>query len=167
MNLEKWQQLVSVCVGGIIAILPAWFVQRQVRAHARKELLRSKLEEAYRLSLALDRWNSDCSAHLVQSLLKLPAPLVKEAIPKCPIEEIAMVSKLYFPDAKSEFDRLSELETALQQGFYEFSMNRVNDNPVHPVKAFEQMLSAREKEVRAGNETFRSALECEMKKLLC
>lgn len=166
INVEKWQQLVSACAGGVIALFSAWLVQRHLRANARRELLRLKVEEVYRLSLSLDRWNSDCSAHLVQATLKLQTPLVKDTIAKCPIDEIAMLASLYIPAAHSELKRLEELELTLQQGIYDFSMNVVNDNPVHPVKAFDQMLAAREKEVRVQNEQFRNALKAEMKRLL-
>ena len=77
-----------------------------------------------------------------------------------------MIAKLYFSRVNAELNDLVELEGKLQRGFYEFSMNEVNNRPVHPVQAFEQMLSTRESEVRVANENFRKALEREMKKLL-
>jgi hypothetical protein len=89
-------------------------------------LYRDKIEELYELTLGLKAWNDRAVGRTVEVFGKIRQ--AAENIPdetakwdeECPINRITMLVDLYFPGLQPDLANLSDAESRLRNGFFEF-----------------------------------------------
>jgi hypothetical protein len=126
--------IVGVVVGGVLAMLGSLVVQRTTRRAERRDLLRQKLEELYRLSTQLTEWASDqveLSAILALSMTQ-GASAGQSALQQGShvartTDDLIMTARFYHPSLEAEvraLDSQADELTAAAESFERHLMTR-------------------------------------------
>ena len=106
MDLKTILPLISTIVGGLIAIAGVFIAnlisQKFTRSNDRKNLIREKLEEAYRLTIQLDQWFQTKMEMVIRCSEDKNAQIDN------PIDQIIMLLKCYSPEDTEIADKLAK-----------------------------------------------------------
>ncbi len=159
------ETLIGVIVGGIIAtgcsVLTAVIVHQLSRGTQKRNILRTKMEALYQLSLGLNDWN-DRAIHRVtlawDRIVRQDTSTTAEPAwdDRCPVDRMGMIVDLYVPDLSEALQAVVGAEDSLRNGFYQFLRNTTGTP--RDLSSLEQHLNAPKERVLSANASFRKEL---------
>jgi hypothetical protein len=132
MSADVWVPVVSVVVGGLLTTLGSMMMHRITRRSERRDTLRGKLEELYRLSAQLPAWaeyHVELAVTMALSATRGPAFaldwLKSREKPPRPTDDLVMVARFYHPNLAANADALAVLADELIDAYNAFDSWRI------------------------------------------